>query len=214
MFVYCNNNPVHTADYSGHYSGQCIAVTDGGGGKKTDPKPTYITDQEDPSVAGYHFGCSTVGNSGCGPVAVYNALIMLGDYASLEEILDFYSDEWYWGHLVLGFCGSLPIAACSFFEQRGYHVIVTSTAKTDLDYMDAIASCADANILWYLYKTNTGIFEFSGHFVAFERTGERGQLGFIGYNTNTLTSTFRRPSDYILQGSRFTGLVISIFKED
>ena len=90
MFAYCNNNPVAYADPGGNLPKGIInqnAMTRGGGGgsRYTDPNDPYrqtvgfIYGQGAFPYADASLGWGNYSRNGCGVIAIYNALQLLGN---------------------------------------------------------------------------------------------------------------------------------------
>ena len=83
-FAYCLNDPTNMFDDGGTIARRInawVLVKDDGGSSSK-----YIYDQEDPSIASLSFGKKgTVGNNGCGLVALYNVRVASGYRKSFKE---------------------------------------------------------------------------------------------------------------------------------
>ena len=81
MFAYCNNSPVMYSDHTGHILKPfTVATCDGGGGLP------YIDNQELSEYTHWSLGESTIGESGCGPIAVYNILLSREEYVTFSDV--------------------------------------------------------------------------------------------------------------------------------
>ncbi len=75
----------------------------------------YLSGQSLEPLQGMRYGLATVGNSGCGPIAVYNAMCYLGKPISFSKILrelEVYAAPF--GSLL----GTFPFALAIFFRRR------------------------------------------------------------------------------------------------
>lgn len=129
----------------------------------------FIYCQHDIPKEQWRYGFRDSASVGCGWVATYNALLMLGYRAEPERLIRMFERML---PLVHGNTGTTAFAPAVCFRRWGFPVeIVISREK-----YDAAAKEADACILFYHWKKR---WKFGGHFVALRHTPE----GFIGYNT-------------------------------
>ena len=161
MFTYCGNNPVCFTDSTGR---RMVCAFNAELSWKAD----YIHDQKDESVGSIELGSATVSHGGCGPVAVYNAMQILGKTGVLfEDVLSYYEDNN--GYLLDGYLGTSVYTCISYFEDQGYTVVATRDVINSAEY----ARYADASILWCWFDTIS--FPYLGaHFMAFEQIGTYG----------------------------------------
>ena len=168
--------------------------------------PSYITDQDQPSIANKRYGFATVSHSGCGAVATYNALIFLGEYTPFDEVLSYYNQHM----LQLNACGlaGTPVSLIAqYFRDLGHTVLVTD----GWDEIDVLSKYADASILYYLFPaTYWDIDAYGSHFVAYHQTTN----GYTGYNTAEGNGkfSFACPSDYGYKNTRYYAVGIFIYK--
>lgn len=128
-----------------------------------------IYNQRDIPKEQWRYGLRSSAAVGCGWIATYNALRLLGHPAEPEEIIRSYERQI---PLIHGNTGTMLFAPALFFKQRGFPVeLVLAREKFD----DA-AKSADVCILFYRW---TGKWKLGAHFVALRH--EAG--GFVGYNT-------------------------------
>ena len=162
MFAYCLNNPLRFFDISGHLSRSAVDVSTYSGPAL--PEPTPIISQDEKTFMNMQFGSTTVAHGGCGPVAIYNAMLLLqrGDI-SFESILNYYE---IYNFLYAGGTLGTPISGCLYFFQReGYSIHITANTSQ----FDSMAESADVCIMWYMFLSDT--FPYIGaHYVAFTQT--------------------------------------------
>ena len=95
-----------------------------------------------PPVKDMRYGVSNVARAGCGVIAVYNALLLLGNPHCLHDVIA-------WGDrkaaAVFGLLGTLPWKAGRLFQRLGY----TVTAVTDKTQFDRCARRADVCLFTY-----------------------------------------------------------------
>ena len=186
MFAYCNNNPVGNVDYTGFLPVvKTTAICDGGTSK-------FIDSQHDEPYADMSIGITNIAHGGCGPVAVFNAMQLLGRTdVTLESIVEYYKENDYF--LLDGLLGSLPVAAVNYFEDQGYHVTVLTCGE--IRYYRSVEEYADACILWYWYEEPS----VGAHFVAIGQYGGTGiyfNWRSTPYRYDGYISDFMRDEDY------------------
>ena len=164
MFAYCNNNSVNYTDTKGLVPSKdfCVALAPDSG-----TSYEYIYSQTSSPHASTSLGIANVSHGGCGPVAVYNAMLMLDNHASLNEIVEYFEQDngIYFG----GLLGTSFYTCANYFRDQGYSVYMTKDIAT---YSDLAAS-ADACILWCWFDTKD--FPFVGaHLMAFKQQGTQG----------------------------------------
>lgn len=128
-----------------------------------------ICNQRDIPREQYRYGLRASAQVGCGWIATYNALKLLGYSTDIPELIRYFT----WqlpgihGNLGTSFWGP---ERC--FRQWGFPTKLVFDRKR----FDKAARAADACIIFYHWAGKTGV---GAHFVALHRTPE----GFIGYNT-------------------------------
>ena len=179
MFAYCGNNPVIRVDSTGDvwlsilsaldtiYSVNNWAHTNY---NKKLRVTGYIYNQNTGIASQYWFGFFRSSHNGCGWIATYNALIMLGNPQEPYKIISYYEK---WGALVYGAAGILPTAVASYFRSRGY----TVTVSTNTSKFDKQAKSNTANVLFYWHSNGA-------HNIAVHWNGKQ----FIGYNVYSNSS--------------------------
>ena len=185
LYAYCVNNPVMYVDSTGTISinimGKVIAFTvvaintataisHRSSNKKLKDPTGYIMGQA--SLSSYKFGLKTLDYNGCGIVATYNALLVLGKYVELYKII--YQYEITGGALAGGLLGLNPVYVLAFFKCYGY------TVKTSTTLSDNTAKNAKVNIILYVTSGN------NFHYITVKWNGSR----FIAYNVKNQNTTF------------------------
>ena len=127
--------------------------------------------QKDVPKEKWRYGFRATAATGCGWIATYNALLLLGEEAQPEELIRFYERQL---PLVHGNLGTTILAPAFYFKKKGYLVDWTSR----YDRFDAMAEKCDVCILFYRWHEK---WKLGAHFVALRRT----EAGFVGYNTYT-----------------------------
>ncbi len=168
MYAYCSNRPTVAIDIDGKLIGWLIvavvavcvvtvAVTD----SITTRQRNYNhnINQSVSNVSGFieeqylcsafRFGKSTIDNNGCGCIAAYNAMVILGEQMSFPDTIKWFDN--YFGYLFWGYCGTNPFDIGLFFKAKGYRITVVDLHCFFTD-RDVIAKNAKANIVLYRGK--------------------------------------------------------------
>ena len=201
MFAYCGNSPIIFSDPHGNYRSLTPIVAP----HNPNREPKYILDQEDDSVGEMPYGAGSIGENGCGVIATFNAMISLRDVRTFREIYDFMTSDS--SRMFLnGKMGTNPWAIADYFISQGY----TVRSTYNQDGIEIYSTIADACILLYAYKTESG--KIGAHYVEYSKV----PLGYIGRNTGDSngTTAFLHPSDYGYEGERFFVIGIFIFKQE
>lgn len=138
-----------------------------------------IYNQRDIPAEQWRYGFRTSADTGCGWIATYNALALMGYRVNPEALIHYY--EWMIP-FVHGNLGTTALAPARFFRQHGFGVETTACA----DGFDRLAKESDVCILFYHWRRGCRL---GAHFVAVQyRDG-----CFTGYNTFRTSSG---PDDY------------------
>lgn len=117
----------------------------------------------------YRYGLRASAAVGCGWIATYNALLLLGHTTDIEALIRYY--EWQLP-LIHGNLGTSFWAPAAVFRNWGFPVKVI----VNRNRFDEEAARADACILFYHWRKG---LKLGAHFVALHHTA----AGFVGYNT-------------------------------
>ena len=117
----------------------------------------------------WRYGFRSSAATGCGWIATYNALRLMGKQAQPEELIRFYERQL---PLIHGNCGTTILAPALYFKKQGYLVDWTAC----YDRFDRMAKNADACILFYRWHKK---WKLGAHFTALHHTPG----GFVGFNT-------------------------------
>ena len=117
----------------------------------------------------WRYGFRSSAATGCGWIATYNALRLMGYQAEPEELIRYYERQL---PLIHGNMGTTVLAPGVCMKQMGFPTKVVA----ERGRFDEAARNADACILYYRWRNG---WKFGAHFVAVEyRDGK-----FFGYNT-------------------------------
>ena len=125
--------------------------------------------QEDIPKDQWRYGFRSSSATGCGWIATYNALRLMGYKADPEELIRYYERQ---VPLINGNAGTVMFGPALRFHKWGF-AVKPVLRRSDFDRE---AKEADVCILYYRWLKK---YRYGAHFVALHHTEE----GFIGYNT-------------------------------
>ena len=128
-----------------------------------------IYNQHDIPADKWRYGFRTSAATGCGWIATYNALRLLGYRVDIEELITWYERML---PLIHGNAGTSIPAPVIRFRTWGFPVEMVLDQKK----FDDAAKNADVCLLFYRWRKG---YRFGAHFVALQHT----ETGFVGYNT-------------------------------
>ena len=117
----------------------------------------------------WRYGFRSSAATGCGWIATYNALRLMGYKARPEDLIRYYERQ---VPLINGNAGTMLFGPALRFHKWGFPVKVV----VDRSKFDTEAKGADACILFYRWLKK---YKYGAHFVALHHTED----GFVGYNT-------------------------------
>ncbi len=117
----------------------------------------------------YRYGLRSSAATGCGWIATYNALLLLGYRIDIEALIRYF--EWLLP-LIHGNAGTSFWAPAVCFRKWGFPVKLIGNRRR----FDEEAAASDVCVLFYRWRKG---IRLGAHFVALHRTAE----GFVGYNT-------------------------------
>lgn len=117
----------------------------------------------------WRYGLRSSASTGCGWIATYNALWLMGYRARPEDLIRYYEHQ---VPLINGNAGTVLLGPAWCFRKWGFPV------KTVIDRtkFDEEVKNADVCILFYRWVKK---YKYGAHFVALHHTED----GFVGYNT-------------------------------
>lgn len=177
----------------------CIPPLLGGNGlpeESNDDEKRLILNQGDEPYGSMDYGRFTVGFSGCGAVAVYNACLLAGNKVEFEAVVDYMNNND--GLCLGGFFGTKEDAVEACLEANGCRV-----SRID-NYLDIEFGClADASIIQYMYFSDS--LPFVGiHYVAFKDEKQQGTYYNVyrnsksPYHYNGTCYQFLEENEYII----------------
>ncbi len=161
----------------------------------------FIYNQRDIPKQQWRYGLRSSAATGCGWIATYNALQLLGHPAEPEALIRDYARQ---VPILNGNTGTVLFGPAMWFKKRGFPVkTVASRAQ-----FDAAAKEADVCILFYRWIKK---YRYGAHFVALHYTDD----GFIGYNTfrsSTGPDRYGPSLDAFLKRQGYFGAVLFTIK--
>lgn len=128
-----------------------------------------IYNQRDIPKGKWRYGFRSSSAVGCGWIATYNALRLMGYRTSIEELIRYYERQL---PLIHGNAGTSFWGPALCFRNWEFPVEICFRASQ----FDAVAERSDACILFYRWHRK---YQLGAHFVALHKTSD----GFVGYNT-------------------------------
>lgn len=117
----------------------------------------------------WRYGMRSSAATGCGWIAVYNALRIMGYNPDASKLIKFFEKQIPFFN---GNTGTFVLSPLMFFRKLGFDTVVTAKVKK----YDELAEKYDVCILYFWWRNK---FKIGAHFVAVKSTPE----GFVGYNT-------------------------------
>ena len=143
------------------------------------------------------YGFRASAATGCGWIATYNALRLLGKHAQKEELIRWYERQL---PLIHGNAGTSFWAPVVFFRRHGFRV----TTEVRRNRFDALVENAQVCILFYYWRTG---LKLGAHFVALHKT-DRGIVGYNTYKNSTGPDLYGPSLDAFLEKRGYFGCVL------
>ena len=129
----------------------------------------FIYCQEEIPKEQWRYGFRSSAATGCGWIATYNALHLLGQHEEPEELIRYYERQF---PIVHGNFGTTILAPAFYFKKKGYQVDWTACT----DRFDEMVKQYDVCILFYRWLRK---WKYGAHFVCLHHT----EKGILAYNT-------------------------------
>lgn len=146
----------------------------------------------------WRYGLRSSAAAGCGWIAVYNALGILGFRVSPEGLIRYFLRQF---PLIHGTFGTSIWGPALYFRKWGFPVRMTARRSR----FDEMARENDVCILFYRWRRG---WRMGAHFVALRHTAE----GFVGYNTYRNSSgpdNYGTSLDVFLREKGYFGAVLT-----
>ncbi len=141
----------------------------GAGEECMDNSNKIIYCQRDIPKEKLRYGFRSSAATGCGWIATYNALKLMGYKPNAKVIIKYYERQI---PVINGNAGTFLLSPLMFFKKQGFSVKSTASRR----HYDELAKQSDVCILFFWWKKG---FKIGAHFVALQHTPK----GFVGYNT-------------------------------
>lgn len=161
-----------------------------------------ILNQTEIPAEQWRYGLASSARTGCGWIAVYNTLVLLGEDPEPEALIRALRRQL---PLLHGTFGTLCLGPAILLGKMGYPVCTSS----DVSRFDALCKKGDAAILFYYWRKG---MKLGAHFAALHWDGTH----FVGCNTY---KNSRGPDDYgdslpaFLKLEGYFGAVLTVVKK-
>lgn len=163
LYAYCENNPVmYVVDNKNTAFSSTINANYLYNKRISKGITGYIDDQQNGIASKLRYGINTISPFGCGTVATYNALIMLGNRMDICDIIRDYEMNHAYHDGLIGTHGN---NIARFFSEKGYKVTITNLQNLDSfnqSQISALEETISSNKAHILYYTGGN----TGHFIA------------------------------------------------
>ena len=122
----------------------------------------------------WRYGLRSSAATGCGWIATYNALQLLGCPETPENLIGYYERQL---PLIHGNTGTSFWGPAVYFRQKGFHVRVSARRNR----FDKIVKQSDVCLLFYWWHRG---WRLGAHLVALQQT-DRGVVGYNTYRNST-----------------------------
>lgn len=156
-----------------------------------------IYNQRDIPKEEHRYGLRASADVGCGWVATYNALRLLGYKTDIDGLIRYY--EWQLP-LIHGNAGTSFWGPAVCFRQWGFPVEVVVNRQC----FDETAKAADACVLFYRWRSK---YKLGAHFVALHHT-DRGFVGYNTYRNSTGPDVYGESLEGFLREKKYFGPVL------
>ncbi|MBQ9519402.1 MAG: hypothetical protein IJR59_05875 [Firmicutes bacterium] len=121
----------------------------------------FIFSQRSTAVAQMRYGKKQMWYNGCGIIAVYNALLLLGERPDFRNVTEYYEKhgKWFWGLL-----GTKPWRLTGFIKKSGFKAKLTRPKYADNGvYLITVWNKRPGMHFMALNKTDNGIQVYNGY---------------------------------------------------
>lgn len=157
----------------------------------------FIYCQNDIPKSKWRYGFRSSAVTGCGWIATYNALLVLGKYIAPEKIIRFYERQF---PLINGNTGTFLFSPFIFFKRHGYDVKCTAL----FSHFDKIVEDSEVCILYYWWREK---WKFGAHFVALHKTDQE-VVGYNTYRTSKGPDKYGNSLEKFLKKRKYFGAVL------
>ena len=148
-------------------------------------------------MAQQRYGLRSSAATGCGWIATWNALTLMGHKTDMEQLIRYY--EWQLP-LIHGNAGTSFWAPALCFRNWGFPVDIVMNRSR----FDEAARAADTCILFYRWHRKAAV---GAHFVALHHT-DRGFVGYNTYRNSTGPDLYGESLDEFLKRKKYFGCIL------
>ena len=145
----------------------------------------------------WRYGFRSSAATGCGWIATYNALRLMGYKTDIEELIRYY--EWQLP-LIHGSAGTSFWGPAVCFKHWGFPVEISPDPKK----FDALASRGDVSILFYHWRKGV---KLGAHFIALQ-AGEDGVTAYNTYRNSSGPDCLGPSLEVFLKERKYFGCVL------
>ena len=157
----------------------------------------FIYNQYDIPKDKWRYGFRSSAATGCGWIATYNALLLLGKYVKPEALIRSYEQQ---VPLINGNLGTVFFGPALWFRKRGYQVKAYAR-RADFD---EAAKNAKVCILFYRWIKK---YKYGAHFVTL-KSDETGLTAYNLYSNSTGPVAIGKSLSAFLQRKKYFGAVL------
>lgn len=157
----------------------------------------FIYCQRDIPKEQWRYGFRSSAATGCGWIATYNALLILGKEVAPEHLIRFFERQF---PLINGNTGTFLFSPLIFFKRHGFHVHCTAIPS----HFDQMVEDSDVCILYYWWHRK---WKFGAHFVALHKKENR-VVGYNTYRTSKGPDTYGASLEKFLKERKYFGSVL------
>ena len=161
-----------------------------------------IYNQRDIPQDKWRYGLRSSAATGCGWVATYNALRLLGYKTDIEQLIRYFESQL---PLVHGNAGTSFWGPSLCFRNWGFPVEISA----DRRQFDAIVRRSDVCILFYRWRQGLRV---GAHFVALHRQGDQ-VIGYNTYKTSVGPDPYGPSLEAFLREKHYFGAVLTGIKD-
>lgn len=150
----------------------------------------------------WRYGLRSSAKTGCGWIALYNALVLLGEEPDPQQLIRACERQ---VPLINGNAGTILFSPGQLLKRWGYPVRISALPEQ----FDRLCRQSDAAILFYYWREG---FRLGAHFVALHHTDQ----GFLGYNTYSNSSgpdAYGQSLEAFLRQRKYFGCVVTAVKK-
>ena len=162
----------------------------------------FIYCQQDIPKDKWRYGLRSSAATGCGWIATYNALKIMGYSANPEKLIKYYEKQ---VPLINGNIGTFMLGPAMFFKRFGFGVKTTANRKE----FDKLTKESSACVLFYWWKNR---YKIGSHLVALHHT-EKGIVGYNTYKQSTGPDYYGNSLEEFLQRRGYFGAVLIGIKD-